>query len=91
MECGIRCRRTRRRLRGPGLVASFGFDEVEVVKIAVDLVAGGVDDSSLRRVLADGLEHVDGAEDVDLEVAAGTLHGGGHGDLAGEMEDDVRL
>jgi len=40
-------------------------------------------------MLADGLEDVDGAEDVDLEVAPRALHGGGHRDLAGKVEDDV--
>ena len=41
------------------------------------------------RVLADGFEHVDGAEHIDFEVAARALHAGGHGDLAGEVEDHV--
>ena len=41
--------------------------------------------------MAHCLQHVDGTEDVNLEVAAGALDGGGHGDLTGEMEDDVRL
>ena len=44
------------------------------------------------RECTDGrLQHVDGAEDIDLEVAARTLHGGGHGDLAGEMKNDLGL
>ncbi len=77
-------------LVGARLPAGGGLDEVEVLEVAVDLVGGGVDDGRVRRVLADGFEDVDGAEDVDLEVAARRLHAGGHGDLAGEVEDDVR-
>ena len=73
------------------LVARGGLDEVEVIEVAVDLVAGGVDDGRLRSEPANGLQHIDGADDVGIKVTARVLHGGRHGHLAGEMEHDLGL
>lgn len=81
-------------LLGGGVERHRGVDAVllrerHLLVAAVDRTGAGVD-QVLDRVVAAGLEYVEEADEVALEVCARVLDGVAHARLGGEVHDDVK-
>ena len=75
---------------GDGLVAAVVDLERDVLEVPVDLVRGGENEPVAARRAADGLEEVEGAAGVDVEIGAGVGDARRDRDLGGEVENGAR-
>ena len=73
------------------LVGIAAKHEVQITKVAVDLVRRGKDEWRVRRNEPYRLQQVKGPDDIRFEVVARIDHARGDGDLCRHVEDRLRL
>ena len=71
-------------------VAAVALDDADVLHLAIDLVGRGIDEEAFRALEANGFEHIERANRVDLEILARIGDGSGDRDLRRKMQHCVR-